>query len=234
MPYRNLPAVLAISTIALSLGGCLSNPQTTLAQVGTPQANRTPATVVSTGDGDTLRVHAGGQTVTVRLTCIDAPESSQATGSSAAERLGQLLPRGASIGLRTVDTDRYGRTVAEVYRNGQSINLQMVREGWAVVYRQYLSGCQNGQEYLNAEANAQQQRLGFWSQSNPVMPWDYRRGGSSSTPGTARPSSTSQSGDLDCSDFSTQAEAQAVLNGDRSDPHRLDGDGNGRACESLP
>jgi hypothetical protein len=40
-----------------------------------------------------------------------------------------------------------------------------------------------------------------------------------------------------CSDFATQAEAQAVyeycypINGDI---HRLDGDNNGIACESLP
>jgi hypothetical protein len=44
--------------------------------------------------------------------------------------------------------------------------------------------------------------------------------------------------DLDCSDFDHQEEAQAVLDEDRSDPHRLDGGpdgaGDGVACESLP
>lgn len=40
--------------------------------------------------------------------------------------------------------------------------------------------------------------------------------------------------DLDCADFATQGDAQATLNADPSDPHRLDGDGNGMACESLP
>ncbi|HET8976179.1 MAG TPA: thermonuclease family protein, partial [Solirubrobacterales bacterium] len=45
------------------------------------------------------------------------------------------------------------------------------------------------------------------------------------------------SGDRDCSDFSTQAQAQDFFisqGGPGSDPHRLDGDGDGRACESLP
>lgn len=37
--------------------------------------------------------------------------------------------------------------------------------------------------------------------------------------------------DLDCSDFATQAEAQAVLDADQTDPHRLDSDGDGIACE---
>jgi endonuclease YncB( thermonuclease family) len=41
-------------------------------------------------------------------------------------------------------------------------------------------------------------------------------------------------GNLDCSDFSNQAQAQAVLNQNPSDPNGLDGDGDGRACESLP
>jgi LPXTG-motif cell wall-anchored protein len=38
--------------------------------------------------------------------------------------------------------------------------------------------------------------------------------------------------DLDCADFSTQAEAQAQLGAD--DPHGLDADSDGVACEELP
>lgn len=40
--------------------------------------------------------------------------------------------------------------------------------------------------------------------------------------------------DLDCSDFATQTEAQAVLDADPSDPYGLDGEGDGVPCESLP
>lgn len=40
--------------------------------------------------------------------------------------------------------------------------------------------------------------------------------------------------DLNCDDFETQPEAQAELDRDPSDPHGLDGDGDGVACESLP
>lgn len=40
--------------------------------------------------------------------------------------------------------------------------------------------------------------------------------------------------ELNCDDFATQEEAQAVLDADPSDPHGLDGDGDGIACESLP
>ena len=40
--------------------------------------------------------------------------------------------------------------------------------------------------------------------------------------------------DCNCSDFDTQAEAQACLNADLTDPFNLDGDNDGIACESLP
>jgi micrococcal nuclease len=73
------------------------------------------------------------------------------------------------------------------------------------------------------------------------MPWDWRQGDRGRNLPVQPPQSpllstmTAQpERDLDCSDFRTQAEAQQVLNQDRTDPNRLDGDGNGRACERLP
>ena len=44
-----------------------------------------------------------------------------------------------------------------------------------------------------------------------------------------------QGADRDCGDFLSQAEAQTFFNAaGAGDPHRLDGDGDGVACESLP
>ena len=43
--------------------------------------------------------------------------------------------------------------------------------------------------------------------------------------------------DRDCGDFETEAEAQAfyeAAGGPEKDPHRLDRDKDGKACESLP
>jgi len=40
--------------------------------------------------------------------------------------------------------------------------------------------------------------------------------------------------DLDCANFQTQAEAQAVYNQNPSDPHDLDRDNDGKACEGNP
>ena len=41
------------------------------------------------------------------------------------------------------------------------------------------------------------------------------------------------SADRDCDDFSSQADAQAALDADPSDPERLDADDDGEACESF-
>ena len=47
-------------------------------------------------------------------------------------------------------------------------------------------------------------------------------------------SGTANAADLDCSNFATQAEAQAVLDATPgADPHRLDQDGDRIACEGL-
>jgi hypothetical protein len=43
-----------------------------------------------------------------------------------------------------------------------------------------------------------------------------------------------QEADLDCKDFGSQAEAQAKYEQDPSDPHRLDADNDGQACEAFP
>lgn len=197
-------------------------------------AQNTLSTVVSVGDGDTLRLDDQGKVITVRLGCIDAPEIAQKPwGQQSATRLKQLLPPGTAVRVREIERDRYGRTVAEIYLGSQSINLQLITEGQAVVYRQYLSGC-TANQFLQAEAQAKQKRLGFWNQPSPVMPWDFRRTGSppQETPRTNQLPACVNS-DCNCSDFKTQAEAQRVLAAFPGDPHKLDRDGDGVACESL-
>jgi endonuclease YncB( thermonuclease family) len=100
-----------------------------------------PATVLSIGDGDTMRVRMNGKPITVRLACIDAPETAQRPyGQNARQYLQQRLPVGSTVTLDEKTTDRYGRLVAELF-NGININLAMVEDGQAFVYRQYLSGC---------------------------------------------------------------------------------------------
>ena len=199
-------------------------------------------TIISVGDGDTIRVRTAAQTLTVRLACIDAPEMSQRPyGQASANRLKQLLPVGQAVSLNVVDRDRYGRTVAKIYSGSLSVNLALVQEGQAAVYRQYLTGCPELRDrLLSAEASAKSRQLGLWAQSNPVMPWDYRKGAKSvNRPARATNVFTAPivrsrpNRDYNCSDFQTHAEAQRILEAYPGDPFRLDRDHDGIACESL-
>ena len=49
-----------------------------------------------------------------------------------------------------------------------------------------------------------------------------------------RVGSSGEDRNLDCASFATHEEAQRTLEQDPSDPHYLDGDGDGVACEDLP
>ena len=128
------------------------------------------------GDGDTIRVTtAKGQKVTIRMACIDAPETAQGeSGAQATLVLKQLLGSGP-VEIRPQTVDRYGRTVAEVYAGGRNINLEMVRLGMAYAFRDYLSGC-DANAYLGAEALAERGRQGVWRWGNEAKPWDFRKG----------------------------------------------------------
>ena len=172
------------------------------------------ATVLSVGDGDTLRVDEGGSLRTVRLACIDAPETAQRPyGAASRQRLQELAPVGSVVTLRPQTIDRYGRTVAEVFRNGQSVNLMMVFSGQAFAYRQHLGTC-NRPAYLEAEATAQRQMIGVWAVAGGLQrPWDWRNG--------VR---------LSCQQIGSYARAQELL---RQGHTYLDKNGDGIACETL-
>ncbi len=96
------------------------------------------ATVLSIGDGDTIRVHQGKQRITIRLACIDAPEMAQAPdGANARRYLQSRLRVGSSVTIKTKMVDRFGRSVAVVIGE-VNLNLALVEDGMAFAYRRYL------------------------------------------------------------------------------------------------
>jgi len=179
------------------------------------------AEVISIGDGDTLSVTEGSQRIKVRLACIDAPESSQLPyGKTARQALKDLLPVGSDVTLRSKATDRYGRNIAEVIRNGSNINQSLVESGNAFAYWQYIKGCDR-LTYFRLETYARLRGLGVWSVPDGIQrPWDYRQ------------SSQTNSNDkrYRCKDIRSWNTAQEQL---RQGNFYLDGDKDGEACESL-
>jgi endonuclease YncB( thermonuclease family) len=127
--------------------------------------------VIGVSDGATIKVLLpGNEAVRVRLSEIDAPESSQAFGSRAKQELSKLcFGRQATLAVQT--KDRYDRLVARVACNGTDAQSHMVGSGYAWVYEFYakdrsLSGLQN---------QARSDRKGLWRDDEPVPPWLFRK-----------------------------------------------------------
>lgn len=206
--------------------------------------------VVGVSDGDTLTCLASGNTqYKVRLYGIDAPESRQDFGTQAKNNLSNLV-FGKNVTLNIKDTDRYGRSVAEVVVNGKSANMEQVTNGYAWAYRQYLSGTDKAL-YIAAETRARAGKLGLWATPNPINPADFRKGVKngtytppSDTAANTAKSTTSftrstptNSGSLTCGakktcgEMTSCTEAKHYLN--VCGVSRLDNDKDGIPCESL-
>jgi len=198
-------------------------------------------TVARVVDGDTFELSDGR---TVRLIGVDAPEVHPSAkrqrdiersehdrqtlealghraGTYAATQVAggrialELDPTNAAIGHR----DRYGRVLAYVWILDEfgkelfCVNERLIADGYVYAYTKY--PFMHMGDYLELQRSARSGERGLWDPEMPIEPFK----------------------DRDCGDFSTQAEAQRFFiaqGGPEYDPHRLDGDGNGRACERLP
>ena len=191
------------------------------------RAQTRTVTVLSIGDGDTLRVREGNRTLNVRLACIDAPESNQAPfGAQARQQLQALAPVGSSVELRIKATDRFGRSVTELTRGGRNLNQTLVPSGVAFVYWQYIAGCDR-QTYGRLETEARLKGLGVWGVSGWLTrPWEYRSGQRKPSSSSSAPAGRRYT----CSQIGSYAEAQVLM---RQGHRYLDGDGDGEACEGL-
>jgi endonuclease YncB( thermonuclease family) len=77
--------------------------------------------------------------------------------------------------------DRYGRIIGAIrLPDGRDLNAELVRAGLAWWYRKYAPNDVNLQAF---EETARKGKVGLWKDANPVAPWDYRHGVSSSYPG---------------------------------------------------
>ncbi|UCU98000.1 thermonuclease family protein [Acidovorax radicis] len=130
--------------------------------------------VVAISDGDTLTARCGApgayHPVKVRIAAIDAPESRQAFGQKSRQNLARLCFRQRAA-LQPLDTDSYGRTVANVRCGGTDVATAQVRAGLAWVYTPYASAHPH---LAPLQRQARSTGTGLWSQRRPQAPWDYR------------------------------------------------------------
>jgi endonuclease YncB( thermonuclease family) len=132
--------------------------------------------VLNVHDGDTIQVSRGNEKKRIRFACIDAPELNQPGGIRSRDNLRSLINKaGGRVRLDLITTDRYGRSVAEVWVGNQLAQSLQASTGNAYSYKQYQRDCPDWQSVTQAEQQAIANRLGVWGNPNSVRPWDWRR-----------------------------------------------------------
>ena len=209
-------------------------------------SSTSPARLQRVVDGDTIEL-AGGERV--RLLQIDTPEpgTGECYSRAATRDLRRLLPAGTALTLerdpRLDDRDAYGRLLRYVWRRGANVNLQLVRDGSATVWLFRGERGKYAAQLLAAGRAARAAKRGLWGACpravwNPYGPattGSSSGGGSSAQPAAGGGCDPSYPDvcipppppDLDCRDVPYRN--FRVL---PPDPHRFDGEGDGRGCES--
>ncbi|MGH2760444.1 MAG: thermonuclease family protein, partial [Actinomycetota bacterium] len=197
----------------------------------TPPSDALEARVVSVTDGDTIVLSginvgtthsAGGRRA--RLIGIDTPEvfgGAECYGSEAsAFTKRELAKRTVLVEFDVQTVDRYGRALVYVWHpDGRFFNARLAAEGYA----QQLTvppNVQYAELFSQLVREARDNGRGLWA--------------GCSTAAEAR-SAPSQVADRDCGEFGSQAEAQSFYEeqgGPAQDPHNLDADNDGLACEA--
>lgn len=136
------------------------------------------ARVVSVHDGDSLQVRdLHGRRHRIRLAFIDAPELRQAYGQASGHALRRRL-LGQQVQVAVLAEDRYRRSVAQIYLQGEDMGLWQLQQGAAWHYRSLARGRQSRSEYAHydaAEVSARHFNRGLWQGADPTPPWRFRR-----------------------------------------------------------
>jgi micrococcal nuclease len=133
-------------------------------------------------DGDTIHIRDGTIEQTIRLVGIDAPEishkkrePSQPFGQAATKYLAGLVLNKV-VEIKEFGQDRYGRTLGVVFLDGKNVNLEMIKAGYAEVYRGTAAAGFDSAPYWKAEEEARAAKKGMWAQGDKyVSPREWRR-----------------------------------------------------------
>lgn len=203
-----------------------------------PPGSAAALTVRSITDGDTLVVSDGRR---VRLAQVDAPEKNECYGSESTAALTRLAAGKAVVLRRPTngpEKDRYGRTLAEVYVGGASVNEGLVREGAAEWGDEFAAEDGDTATRLRgAEHEARADGRGLWSACSgpaaaappPPAPIAAPTAGGNCHPAYPDDCIPPPPPDLDCGDIKRMVRVDHR----HGDPHGFDANNDGWGCESF-
>lgn len=129
------------------------------------------AVITDVVDGDTIKVYFDGKEETVRLLLIDTPETVkpntpvQPFGEEASDYMKRRLIKDTVVELEfgIEERDKYNRLLAYVFKDGDFINEELVKEGLARVAYVYEPNTKYLDVLKQAENEAQKKKIGIWS-----------------------------------------------------------------------
>lgn len=207
--------------------------------------------VVKIYDGDTVTMADG---MKIRLLQIDAPELAEGEcyADKAKAALVSLLAMKGTVTLKADPVsdsyDRYGRALRYIFVGKVNINLEMIKLGAAAPYFYQGEKGVYSAAMLKAAQDAQYYKVGLWKDcpGTKLIPTKaittYKTVGTPVASPVTAPSASSGCDpnyagciplyppDLNCSDIKALGLAPVTVIG--KDPHRLDADGDGKACTS--
>ena len=150
-PVVSTPAATTPSSVALPTPGGI-----------------TQALVVNVVDGDTIDVEIGGETYRVRYIGVDTPETvdpNRPVGCYGPEASAhnKALVAGKTLGLEkdVSETDKYGRLLRYVWLDGEMVNADLVRDGYAQVST-YPPDVKYQDTFLQLQREARDAGRGLW------------------------------------------------------------------------
>jgi micrococcal nuclease len=245
----NVQTAIATPTVESSVTPIsTSAPKVAEAKKAAVAENRQEAKVVKVIDGDTLDVSLNGKTERIRIIGIDTPETVdprkpvQCFGQKASDMAKEQLSN-QTVQLESDPTqgerDKYGRLLRYIWLDDGSSDFGaiMIQYGYAHEYT-YNIPYKYQTKYKQLQKDAEAGKKGLWADDACAGTTSTTKSTTSTSQNTGT-TSTSSGGDKDCSDFSTQAEAQTYFNSKggsaTNNVDRLDGnDHDGKVCESLP
>lgn len=190
----------------------------------------------------------------VRLLQIDAPELAEGEcyADKAKATLVSLLSKKGVITLKadpvSASFDRYGRALRYIFVGKVNVNLEMVKQGAAAPYFYQGEKGKYSAAMLKAAEDAKYYKVGLWKDcpGTQLIPTKaittYKAVGTPVASPVNIPIATTGCDpnyagciplyppDLNCSDIKALGLSPVTVIG--KDPHRLDGDGDGKACSS--
>jgi len=154
----NRAAALLLATAAVGCGGS--------------PCGDSEAKVTRIVDGDTIELDDGRK---VRYLLVDTPESTNGAtdcyGTNAKDfNTDLVLNKTVSLSYDVECTDRYMRTLAYVYVDGQEVNSLMISRGFACVLHISPDGDSRVDEFKALQLEAMRANRGLWGYCDPLPP----------------------------------------------------------------